>query len=94
MGIIYLLLLIVVYFAPSIIGYLRHVRNLGTLIVVNVAFGWSFIGWFIALALAFKSTTPVQVTYVPPTNVYIPPQRPAVPVDEDKGTWPDGTPKR
>jgi hypothetical protein len=45
------------YLAPSIIGWLRDVRDIGAIVVINVAFGWTAIGWFIALALAFRTAT-------------------------------------
>src|SRR5262249_2114305 len=49
------------YFVPSIIGAVRRVRGLGSVIVVNFFFGWTVIGWIVALAMAFRSTKP-QVT--------------------------------
>lgn len=43
---------VVVYFVPSLIAAFRHVRNFGTIIVVNLFFGWTVIGWVVALAIA------------------------------------------
>jgi hypothetical protein len=40
------------YFAPSIIAYVRKVRNLGSIVIINGFFGWTFIGWIAALAMA------------------------------------------
>lgn len=48
--------LAVIYFAPTIILMLRNATggNGGSfVIVVNVFMGWSVIGWFIALVMAF-----------------------------------------
>src|SRR5580704_17099445 len=52
------LLLIVAYWLPSIAGKLRHVRGLGQVVIVNAFLGWTFIGWIVALVMAFR--------YVPP----------------------------
>ena len=49
------------YFLPAVIGGLRRVRGLGSVVVVNVFLGWTVIGWIVALAMAFRSTKP-QVT--------------------------------
>ncbi|WP_238531194.1 superinfection immunity protein [Candidatus Puniceispirillum marinum] len=40
---------------PSIIGITRGVRNLGSIIVINLFLGWSLIGWVFALAMAFAT---------------------------------------
>jgi hypothetical protein len=52
---------VILYFLPSLIGALRRVRGLGSVIVVNVFLGWTVIGWVVALAMACRSTKP-QVT--------------------------------
>lgn len=57
---------VTLYLAPSIIGWLRHVRDIGSVMVINIAFGWTFVGWFIALAMALKTakvppSSPVQM---------------------------------
>ena len=57
LAIILIFILVALYLAPTIIGYLRRVRDLGSLTVINIAFGWTFIGWFIALAMAFRTAT-------------------------------------
>jgi hypothetical protein len=47
------------YFVPLLVGWRRHVRNLGSVAVVNVFLGWTLIGWVVALALACRSREPV-----------------------------------
>src|SRR5260370_39696117 len=42
----------VFYFIPSIVAGSRHTLNAGGVFVVNLLFGWTFIGWVIALAMA------------------------------------------
>lgn len=44
-----------VYFAPTIIGLLRHHPNMAPILVVNIFLGWSIIGWVVALAWAFTT---------------------------------------
>lgn len=40
------------YFAPSIVAYRRETPNKGSVLVLNVFLGWTFLGWVIALAMA------------------------------------------
>ncbi|MCL1885621.1 MAG: superinfection immunity protein [Dehalococcoidia bacterium] len=40
---------VVIYFLPTIIAVLRHHRNALAVFLVNLFFGWTFIGWVIAL---------------------------------------------
>ena len=47
-----------VYLAPTLIGWARNVPHLGSIAVINVALGWTLVGWVIALAMAARSTTP------------------------------------
>ena len=42
------------YFAPSIVALARRSSRLRTVIVLDVFFGWSIVGWIWALALAVK----------------------------------------
>jgi len=59
-----LLFLVVVggffYFLPTIIGLIRRVRNLGSLIVVNIFLGWTLIGWVVALAMSMRTVDRVR----------------------------------
>jgi hypothetical protein len=49
------ILLTALYFVPSIVGYVRKVPNIGSVVVINVFLGWSLIGWVVALAMAARS---------------------------------------
>ena len=54
--IVFLLILsIVCYFIPTIIAGIRHVPNTGSVVVINIFLGWTFIGWVVALAMAMRS---------------------------------------
>lgn len=46
----------VAYWLPSIVAYLRLKCHIGQVIVVNAFLGWTFVGWVIALAMAFGAT--------------------------------------
>mgnify|MGYP002677113770 CR=1 FL=1 len=50
---IVLLLLLAVYFIPTYVAYKRNHRNKVPILVVNILFGWTLIGWGGALAWAF-----------------------------------------
>lgn len=54
------------YWIPSIVGGMRHVRNLGSVVVINFFLGWTLIGWVIALAMACRSAEPRRQAYAPP----------------------------
>jgi hypothetical protein len=51
-----------VYFLPSIIAIRRGVPDRGSVVVINLFFGWTFVGWVSALVMAARSrAVPVQV---------------------------------
>lgn len=43
------------YFLPSIIAIIRRVRNLASVIVINLFLGWTLVGWVVALAMAVRT---------------------------------------
>jgi len=55
------LAVIVVYFLPTIVGKTRDVPNVGSVFVINLFAGWTFIGWVVAMAMAARSV-PRQAT--------------------------------
>lgn len=83
-GLMVLLFLLVfgglLYFLPSLIAVVRHVPSVGSVIVVNLFFGWTFVGWVISLAMAFRSAhpPPAQPVYwaPPPPGTPLPQQPP------------------
>jgi hypothetical protein len=65
------------YFLPTIVGAVRKVPNLGSVVVINVFLGWSLIGWVVAMAMAARSTPPVHhvnVSNGPPAGHIAPAQ--------------------
>ncbi|HEY2056091.1 MAG TPA: superinfection immunity protein [Solirubrobacterales bacterium] len=55
MGAILVIVVIGFYFLPTIVGAVRSVPNLGSVVVINFFLGWTFVGWVVALAMAFRS---------------------------------------
>jgi hypothetical protein len=51
------------YFLPTIIAMLRKVPNIGSVVVINLFLGWTFIGWIVALAMACRSQAPSTVFF-------------------------------
>lgn len=45
-------LFLAVYFSPIIIARYRRVRHFGSIFVINLFLGVTFVGWVIALAMA------------------------------------------
>jgi hypothetical protein len=54
-GLVLIVALIALYWVPSIVAGTRHVRNFGSIVVVNLLAGWTLVGWVIALAMACRS---------------------------------------
>jgi hypothetical protein len=50
--VILLLLCVIIYMLPTVIAYARDVPSRRTITVVNIIFGWTLIGWFIAFLWA------------------------------------------
>jgi hypothetical protein len=44
---------IVLYFLPSLISYIRDHHNKFAIFMLNFLFGWTIIGWAIAIIWAF-----------------------------------------
>ena len=59
-----LLILVLVYFLPVAIAITRRHPNGIAIFLINLLFGWTFIGWFIALIWAVKAIDRPQVVYV------------------------------
>ena len=68
------LLFLPLYFLPTIIALVRKPPNLVAVIVVNVFFGWSVIGWIVALVMSLRSTPKPQIVQTFATQPTPPPQ--------------------
>ncbi len=59
----FLIFSILLYFLPTIIG--RHKADVTGIFLVNLLFGWTVIGWFIALIWACSAERYIPVRMVP-----------------------------
>ena len=64
MILVLLLPLVLLYFLPSIVALSRG-RQVGVVCVVNLFFGWTFLGWVAALAFAVSAKPPTPVIVLP-----------------------------
>ncbi len=55
-------IVVLLYFLPALIA--RKKANSGSVFVINLFFGWTVIGWVIALAMAANNPAPTQVMQV------------------------------
>lgn len=52
---IVVLLMLTLYFLPTIIAVCRHSYYMAAAIVVNLFLGWTLIGWLLALILSLQN---------------------------------------
>jgi hypothetical protein len=52
-------LLLVAYFVPAIVAYLRHHHNENAIAVLNLLLGWTLLGWVAALVWALTGYPPL-----------------------------------
>jgi hypothetical protein len=64
---IHLILLVALYFLPTIIANQRHLDSRAGIILLNLFLGWTFVGWIVALIWAIAAAPP-YMTYMPPTH--------------------------
>lgn len=55
MGFIYIILIIGLYFIPTINAYSRKHRNASAILALNFFLGWSILGWIISLVWSFTN---------------------------------------
>lgn len=55
-----------IHFLPAIIAGVRHARNFGWILVINLLLSWTVIGWIVALIWSICDTPRYYVAYVPP----------------------------
>ena len=63
------------YFLPTIVAFLKKTPSKASVVIINLFLGWTFIGWVVALAMAFRDPTPTQqvVVYNQPGGDQLPP---------------------
>jgi TRAP-type C4-dicarboxylate transport system permease large subunit len=54
------LIVLALYFVPSIVAVARKVTHQGSVVVINLFLGWTFVGWVVALAMACRTSHAVR----------------------------------
>lgn len=57
-GLLGLVIILFVYFVPTVVAFARGVPNKGSVLVVNLFLGWTLVGWVVSLAMAARSGQP------------------------------------
>lgn len=60
LGLLFLIVMVLFYFIPTAVAQYRKSSNLTTVAVVNLLFGWTVIGWIVAIILAFAGDSGAQ----------------------------------
>jgi hypothetical protein len=55
-----IILVVALYFVPTIVAVVRKVTNQGSVAVINLFLGWTIIGWIVSLAMACRTSTLVR----------------------------------
>ena len=69
---LFITLLALLYFLPTIVAAHRG-HAIALILLLNLFFGWTVIGWFIMLVWALVSTPYYRVVPVPVAYYYYPP---------------------
>jgi hypothetical protein len=86
-------ILFIPYWIPTIVAFMRKHPSKGAILVLNMFFGWTFVGWLISLvwALGFASSNVTQQTVVVhTTNVMSGPDPNSLPPRAQVGDVIDG----
>lgn len=62
-----ILIVLGMYWLPSIVGYFRHVPHIFSVVVTNALLGWTVIGWLVSLLMALRPPEP-SLTKPPATG--------------------------
>jgi hypothetical protein len=78
-----ILFLLLLYFIPTIVGAVRKVPNIGSVLVINLFLGWTLIGSVVALAMAARSAAPPSTQFVVPSAQPMPTSPPQTDSDSN-----------
>jgi hypothetical protein len=81
-GLVWLVVLLGLYFVPTIVAFARDVSSKGSVAVINVFLGWTLIGWIVALAMAARSVPQAELPPPPKPTRACPTCKAAMPRDE------------
>ncbi|MGD0765080.1 MAG: superinfection immunity protein [Dehalococcoidia bacterium] len=51
-GLILVVLLLALYFAPTFVAFGRSHPHAASILILNLFLGWTFVGWVVALAMS------------------------------------------
>lgn len=51
----WLFISLAIYCIPTIVAYVRKHKNITAIIILNLAFGWTFVGWLASLLWALNA---------------------------------------
>lgn len=54
------IILLAFYFLPTIVGAMRKVPNILSVLVINFFLGWTLIGWVVSLAMAVRTVPTLE----------------------------------
>lgn len=54
------------YLLPALIGWVRRVPAMGSVVAINVLLGWTLIGWLAALAIVLRSSSDAGAAQIAP----------------------------
>ena len=63
-GCVLLVGMILLYFVPSVVAFVREHQNAIPILVLNLFFGWTLLGWVICLAWSFSSDVRESRQYI------------------------------
>ncbi|HXW44057.1 MAG TPA: superinfection immunity protein [Streptosporangiaceae bacterium] len=62
--VVLVLVVLGLYWLPSIIGYVRQSPAIVNVVVTNALLGWTIVGWYIALAMALRPRAAQQDSHL------------------------------
>ncbi len=63
-SLVLLLVALALYGVPSVVAFVREHKNAMTILILNIFFGWTFVGWVICLAWAFSKDVAESRQYI------------------------------
>jgi len=63
-----IIVLIGLYFLPTIVAVVRKVANQGSVAVINCFLGWTLVGWAVSLAMACRTSNLVRESVSSPSE--------------------------
>jgi hypothetical protein len=86
--------MVVFYLLPLLLGWARHVPDIGAVAVIDILLGWTLIGWVVALAMALRPVNAAAPVVQVVQNIPRSPLPPSPPGQLNSAGWsgPPGPP--